>query len=213
MNADLILVLGMLTNLRLLASSRVGAAIRTVAAQGIGVGMLPWLLHGGESGWRAIVLALGSMVLKGIVFPWLLFRALREVAIEREMNPYVGYVASLCVGVGALAGSFAFADRLPGLPPTTSALLVPAALFSIWVGLFLLIARRLAIHQVLGFIVLENGVFVFGAGIMQETALLVEVGVLLDVWVAVFVMGILLFHIHREFDHIDTDQLRTLKDV
>lgn len=74
-------------------------------------------------------------------------------------------------------------------------------------------ARRRAVTQVLGFIVLENGVFLFGAGVMPETSLLVEAGVLLDLFVAVFIMGILLFHIRREFDHLDADRLSTLRDV
>jgi hydrogenase-4 component E len=60
--------------------------------------------------------------------------------------------------------------------------------------------------------VLENGVYAFGVGVVQDTPMLVELGVLLDVFVAVFVMGITLFHINRQFDHIDTDQLAILKD-
>jgi hydrogenase-4 component E len=91
-------------------------------------------------------------------------------------------------------------------------LLVPVALFSILVGLFLIVARKRAVNQVLGFLILENGVFTFGAGVMQETSIIVEVGILLDVFVAVFVMGIAIFHINREFDHIEADRLSSLKD-
>jgi hydrogenase-4 component E len=65
---------------------------------------------------------------------------------------------------------------------------------------------------VLGFVVLENGVFTFGVGVLEGTSFLVEAGVLLDVFVAVFVMGIMVFHISREFDHIDTARLSALKD-
>jgi len=68
------------------------------------------------------------------------------------------------------------------------------------------------VSQVLGFLVMENGIYVFGVGVVKEISLLVELGVLLDVFVAVFVMGITIFHISREFDHIDTDRLSTLKD-
>ncbi len=209
---DLILVIVILTNLRLLASGRLGAAIRMVALQGVLVGLVPLLAPGHAPGWRALALAVGSMALKGGVFPWLLFRALREAEIGREMRPFVGYVASALTGVGALAGAFALSNRLPNLPGTPSSLVVPTALFSILAGLFLLVARRSAVSQVLGFIVLENGVFTFGAAMMQETSLLVEAGVLLDVFVAVFVMGIALFHISREFDHLDADRLSELKD-
>ncbi len=94
----------------------------------------------------------------------------------------------------------------------TSALLVPVALSSILIGLFLIVSRKKAVNQVLGFLVLENGIFTFGVGLMRELSLLVELGVLLDVFVAVFVMGIMIFHISREFNHLDTDRLSTLRD-
>jgi len=210
--ADFLLVLVVLTNLKLLASSRLGASIRTVAVQGVVLGCLPVLAHFHALGLRVAVLALGSMALKGIVFPWLLFRALREADVDREVQPYVGYVTSLVAGVLALAAAFWMGAHLPVSPAIPSPLTVPVALFSIIAGLFLIVSRKRAVSQVLGFLVLENGVYTFGVGVMEETSFLVEAGVLLDVFVAVFVMGIIIFHINREFDTIDTDRLSSLKD-
>jgi hydrogenase-4 component E len=212
MNADLILILVVLTNLKLLASSRLGACIRTTAAQGILLGLLPWFEHSPSAPWRVAGLAVGSMALKGMVFPWLLFRALREAAVTREIEPYVGYLTSILMGVVGLAISFWVAARLPLSAVVTSPLLVPSALFSILAGLFLIVSRRRAVNQVLGFLVLDNGIYTFGTGVMGTTSVLVEAGVLLDVFVAVFVMGITIYQINREFDHIDTGQLSTLKD-
>ena len=136
MNIDVILILIVLTNLRLLGSSRLGASIRTVAVQGFLIGLLPLLAHDRGALWQVLILAIGSMALKGVVFPRLLLRALREADVRREVEPFVGNIMSL----------------------------------------------------------------------------LVELGVLLDVFVAVFVMGIMIFHISREFDHLDTDRLSTHRD-
>jgi hydrogenase-4 component E len=210
--ADLILILVVLLNLKLLASSRLGGSIRTVAVQGVLLGCLPLVVHSHAAPLRVALLAVGSILLKGLVFPRLLFRALREADVSREVEPYVGYVSSLLIGLLALLVSFWVAARLPFPKPLGASVLVPTALFSIQAGLFLIIARKRAVNQVLGFIVLENGIFTFGVGVMGETSLLVELGVLLDVLVAVFVMGITIFHINREFDHIDTDRLSALKD-
>jgi len=212
MYADLIPILVVLTNLKLLASSRLGASIRVVATQGVLLGLLPVLAHLDALSARIAVLALGSMVLKGLVFPWLLFRALREAEVSREVEPYVGYISSLLVGVLALALSFWLGTKLPLPMVIGSKVLVPVAFFSILAGLFLIVSRKRAVNQVLGFVVLENGVFAFGVGVLEGTSFLVEAGVLLDVFVAVFVMGIMIFHISREFDHIDADRLSTLKD-
>jgi hydrogenase-4 component E len=80
------------------------------------------------------------------------------------------------------------------------------------VGFVLLVTRRKAITQVLGYLTLENGVYAFGAAVALDMPVMVELGILLDVFVGVFVMGIAIFHISREFDHIDTDRLVNLSD-
>jgi len=74
-----------------------------------------------------------------------------------------------------------------------------------------MVARRTAICQVLGYLTLENGIYIFGLAIVSGIPMLVELGVLMDMFVAVFVMGIAIFRISREFDHIDAAQLTSLK--
>ncbi len=212
MKLEWLLVLLVLSDLRLLASGRLGAKIRTVAAQGVLLGLVPLLSSSGYPNAHAIAIATAGMVIKGFLFPWLLLRAVRETRVNREVQPYVGYLASVLIGLAGLAGAFLLSRQLTPLPGKATSLLVTAALFSLFTGLFLIVSRKRAINQVLGFLILENGVFLFGAGAMGEISLLVELGILLDVLVAVFVMGITLFHINREFDHIETNRLADLKD-
>ena len=189
-----------------------GASIRVVAAQGVVLGLLPILAHWQEFSVHFALLAAGTIAIKGIVFPWLLFRAIREAEIAREVEPYIGYAASLVTGAAALGASFWVCTRLPIPVSIASAWLLPVSFFSIFAGLFLIVSRKRAVNQVLGFLVLENGIYTFGVGVAVRTPVMVEVGVLLDIFVAVFVMGITIFHINREFDHINTDRLSTLKD-
>ena len=213
MNAAIesILVVLVLMDLVLLGASRLRNAIRIVAIQGVALGALP-LLAPGHLAWPAVLLGLGSAGIKGFVFPALMNRALRETNASREIEPFVGYVLSLLIGVGVLAVAFGFGQRLPLPWSPLSSLLVPAGLFTVWTGLFLIMARRKAITQVLGYVVLENGIFALGMVLVEAMPLLVELGVLLDIFVAVFVMGIIVFQINREFDTIDSDQLSALKE-
>ncbi len=208
---DSLLVFLILADLILLGASRMRNAIRIAAAQGVVLGLLPLLAHGHVT-WHGLLLGLGSAGIKGAVFPALLTRALRETRANREIEPFVGFIPSLLLGVGVLAASFGFGSRLPLPWAAPSLLLVPAGLFSVWTGLFLIMARRKAITQVIGYIVLENGIYTLGMVLVEAMPLLVELGVLLDIFVAVFVMGIIVFHINREFDHIDSDQLSALKE-
>ena len=209
---DAALVLLALTSLLLLGSSRLVACVRIVAFQGLLLGGLTLAAHAHELSLRTLLLAAGVTVLKGAGFPWLLGRVLREADVRREVEPFVSYNASLLIGTVVLAGSLWLSARLPLPAPPISMLMVPVSLFVTLAGLFLIVSRRKALTQVLGYIVLENGIYVFGVGLVEGTPMVLEMGVLLDVFVAVFVMGIAIFHISREFDHIDADQLTALRD-
>lgn len=203
---DFIMVCLVLSNLVLAGSSRIGVCIRTVAVQGVLLGLLPLAMHH----WG---LAAVSMVVKGVAFPWLLFRAMREANVRREIEPYIGFSTSLLIGVAALGVSTWLAGRLPAPDSAVSSLVLPVALSTMLTGLLLIVSRRQALMQVIGYIALENGVFAFGLGLVRGAPMVVEVGILLDIFVAVFVMGITIFHISREFDRIDTDPLTSLRDT
>jgi hydrogenase-4 component E len=210
---ELLLILVVLVDLYALAASRLGSLIRIVALQGIVLGVVPLVADPSELTLRSAMLAILSLTLKGFVFPILLFRATREEAVRREVAPYVGYSLSLLIGAVIIGASFIAGSRLPLPFPAVSPLLVPVALSTALIGLFVIVSRRKAATQVLGYLVLENGIFVFGLTLAGKMPWLVEMGVLLDVFIGVFVMGIALHHIHREFDSIDVDQLTSLRDV
>jgi len=96
----------------------------------------------------------------------------------------------------------------PGLSP----LLIPAALTTVLTGFLILVTKTKATNQIIGFLVLENGIFTFGMTILSEFPTMVEIGVLLDLLVGVFIMGIMLYHINKTFDNIDTRGLSVLGD-
>jgi hydrogenase-4 component E len=208
---DMLLVFLILTTFKLLASGRLRACVRAVAAQGVALGLLTLAMHQGALSLHIVTLACGSMALKGLVFPWVLSRALREAKVQREVEPYVSYTLSILSGLVALSVSLWIGSRLHLPPESFSKLVFPSALFTVLAGLFVIVARRTAVMQVLGFLVLENGIYTFGVGRVGDMPFLVELGVLLDLFVAVFVMGITIYQINREFDHIDTDRLDSLK--
>ena len=209
---DTMTVLLMFTNLRLLGLSRINASIRTVAAQGVILGLIALAANAGHLNARILLVAALGIAIKGVAFPILLFRALRAAKIRREVEPFLGYIPSVLTGVAAFLISLEVAARLPLPARPMSDLLVPTSLTTIFVGLLMIVSRRKALSQALGYLVFENGIYVFGVGVAYEAPALVEMGVLLDVFVAVFVMGIIVFHIAREFDSIDTTRLAELKE-
>ena len=204
-------VVGLLSCFALLATSRIGACIRWLSFQGVIFGLVPLILQGDALGLRAALLAGANVALKGVVFPWLLLRIRARAELSREVDPFIGYIASILFGVIALGLSAWLALTMkPALARAPFALL-ETSIFLILVGLFLIVGRKKALMQVIGYLVLENGIFLFGVITVAQTPLLVELGVLLDAFVGVFVMGIAIFHINREFGSMDVDRLTALR--
>jgi hydrogenase-4 component E len=200
---DPILVVVMLLNFVTLGASRLRTLIQAVAVQGMLLGLLIVLAHGKPDIW-VWMMAGGTVALKGVVIPRMLFHAIREVVIRREVEPIVGAVGT------ALA--LLFSKTLPIAHEHMSSLVVPAALSTVLVGFLILTTRAKAITQVAGYLILENGVFIFGLLLMEAIPFLVELGVLLDLFVAIFVMGIIIHKISREFSTLSTRMLSELKE-
>lgn len=208
--AELLLLLVVLTNFAVLGTTRLSTCIRALALQGLLLGLLPLALPSHIS-LHAAALAIGTIAVKAVVLPWFLMWAIREAAVRREVEPFIGFVASLLLGALAVLLAFVIAARLP-LPQPQHALLVPVSLASVIVAFIVLTTRRKALTQVVGYLVLENGVYLFGLTQTERVPFLLEAGVLLDVFVGVFIMGIVVFHINREFDSLDSVRLSALQD-
>jgi hydrogenase-4 component E len=210
MTAEIILLLVVLTDFAVLGISRLSTCIRALALQGMLLGLLAIVLAP-QLSLHAVALATGTIAVKAVALPWFLTWAIREAAVRREMEPTIGYIASLLLGALALILAFSIAARLP-LPEQHQALLVPVSLSTLMIGFIVLISRRKALTQVIGYLMLENGIYLFGLTQTESVPFLLEAGVLLDVFVGVFIMGIVVFHINREFDSLDSARLTELKD-
>ncbi|HOW73560.1 MAG TPA: hydrogenase [Phycisphaerae bacterium] len=209
---DLLLILIALTNLAMTGLSSLGTCIRVMAIQGVMLGFVTIGVRHDAVSAHILILVVGVIVIKGLVFPRLLLRGVREANVRREVEPFIGFTMSLLIGTLGLPAAIWLGSRLPAIDPTVSPLVVPVAFHAILIGLFLIVSRKKAVTQVLGYLGLENGIYIFGIALVKEATILIDLGVLLDIFVAVFVMGIAIFHISREFDHIDTDRLSTLKE-
>lgn len=208
---ELLAIVMILLNFQLLGGSRLKACIQALAIQALVLNILPVLANFSRDPW-VIAMVIGSTLIKAGLLPALLMQAINRTGVTNEVKPIIGYTRSLLIGAGMLA-LCALASRALKVPFTDAEqLLVPVSLFTILTGAFLLVARRKAINQVLGFLVLENGVYLFGVTFAVSEPWLVQMGVLLDVLAAVFIMGIIIYHINREFGDIDIDRLSNLKD-
>jgi len=206
-----LLVVVLLLNFFLLGTSRLQAVINASAMQGVLLGVLTLCVHEGLNVWIGLI-TIVTILVKGVLIPGMLLRAIRDAAIRREIEPFIGFLPCLLFGALGTGASLIFARTLPLAKEHVGSLLVPAAMATVWTGFLVLTTRRKAINQVVGYLVLENGIYIMGLTLLHAMPFMVEMGVLLDLFVAIFVMGIILNHIRREFSSLDTAHLSALKE-
>jgi hydrogenase-4 component E len=208
---DTILALVLLSVLISFGSSRLIMLIRVLAFQGVVVSLVP-LFIGHDLTTGSIVFTLVTLLIRGIAIPLFIYLAIKKVAIRREVEPIIGYHASLLAGL-ALIVVATFVSPKFNLPQISeNALVLPTAITLLVAGMFLLMARRNAIAMVLGYIMMENGIYLVGTSFSVRAHHIVEFGILLDVLAGVMIMAIILQNINQAFDDVDTALLRTLKE-
>jgi hydrogenase-4 component E len=212
---DAILVMILLSVLLSLESNRLFALVKIMGLQGIMVSLVPLFIEQHSNlGSGGLIFFQIMILIKGFLIPGLLYYAVQRVAIKREVEPLIGYHASLFVGLMMILVSVFITNKLQISLPGGHSLLLITAITTLGAGLFLMMSRTKAITQVIGYLMLENGIYLVGTALTKQshTIYIVEFGVLLDLLVGVMIMGIILHNINRAFDDVDTALLGRLKD-
>ncbi len=222
---DPCMVLSLLLNFFILSVSRLRTLIIAVAAQGVLLGLMYPIVHEGflpQGGGlttmdpvgvvRLLLLTLAIIGVKGWLIPQLLFRAVLQADVRTTVSSVIGFTPTLLLGAVGTGAALIFAKSLP-LPPSHQVhLLIPASFATVLAGFLMLVTRREALAQVLGYIVLENGIFIFAMLLIEAVPVLVEFGVVLDLFVGVLVMGIIFNHVSRAFPEASTEHLTSLRE-
>jgi hydrogenase-4 component E len=209
--SESVLLLVLLANFAVLTASRLTFTIRLTAFQGLLLGLLPLTIHHPWTG-HDLLIAGGTLVVKALVLPSVLLWAMREATVRHEVEPSLGPLGSVAAGVVALGLSLALGGQLPTIDPYLPRLLVATSFTTLLSGFLVLMTRRKAMTQVVGYLMLENGVYLFGLLLAGRVPLLVELGVLLDLLVGVFIMGLVVFHMNRELESLDSARLSDLRE-
>ena len=209
--ADTALVLVLLSVLASFGAGRIPTLIKIVAFQGIVVSLIP-LAIGHQLSDGRVAFPVAPPLIRGVVIPVAILLAIRKVAIRREVEPIVGPHISLLAALLLIVAAFFVSGRIDLELAGRSELLLPTAITLLVAGMFLLMSRRNAIAMVLGYMMMENGIYLGGTTLSTRAHHIVEFGILLDVLAGVMLMAVILQNIKRTLDDVDTSLLRTLKD-
>src|SRR5258708_10023972 len=188
------------------------ALVRLFAAQGVALAALVAVLGAHQRDGVLLGVAGALLALRGALLPALMRRALTASGEGRETQPLVNVAASLLVAALLALLSYAVCRPVVALSPSAATHAVPAALSVVLIGFFVLVTRRRALSQVVGFLLIDNGITAIAFLTTSGIPLIVELGVSLDVLLVVLVLQVLTTRIRTAFGGSDLDDLRELHD-
>ena len=203
----------LIAGLLMLAGRIINNNITLLAIQSLALTILAFYLgfSGEEIGWHMVVVGVLTLMIKVIILPWLFYRLVDKIAVLREVSRSVGMVPSILIGVllVGLTESYIVPVLLKGIPVENQ--LLSVSLSTILLGCYYMISRRSALSQLLGVIVMENGLFLCAVAVTGGMPLIIELGIFFDLMVGALVMGLMTYQIRDTFNTLDTKFLNKLK--
>ncbi|WP_148701067.1 NADH-quinone oxidoreductase subunit K [Candidatus Nitrososphaera evergladensis] len=166
--------------------------------------------------WEIYVAAALTLVIKAIIIPKVLLRVTKKIKDEFkiETNPYVSLRLSVLISALLVALSYALTQQM--FPASSldrvTMMYLPVSISLFFIGLFVMVSRRMALNQVVGLLIIENGLFLFTTALTHGVSLIIEIGIFVDILIGIIISAILIFRISRTFDTLDIGSLEKLRD-
>lgn len=191
----------------MLAQRHMRALLRWFALQGVLLAVISALVAFIEEIPELYVSALMALLLKGALLPWMLWRIIIRLGAHREVEPLVNVSATLLIGTALVLFAFYVSLPIEKLSHLVTRNTIAIALACVLLGMLMMITRRKAITQVVGFLAMENALFFTATAATYGMPLVVEIGVAFDVLIAAMIFGLFFFHIHKTFDSLDLERM------
>lgn len=185
--------------------------VRIFAVQSVALAILAVVVAAFTRSIELTSVALALALLKVFIIPRVLNRAVVKIGLQRAALPYLGTPATLVVCGSLVVIAFYVMAPVAASNPLPTAEAIPIAFAGVLVGFFVMVNRRRALTQILGFLMLENSIFLLALLATYGVPFIVEMGVFLDVLVAVLIMEVFIYRIKENFDSIEVDRLGRLK--
>ncbi|MEP7208136.1 MAG: formate hydrogenlyase [Casimicrobiaceae bacterium] len=196
----------------MLAQRRLPSLINLFGLQGlslaISTAVVAWGTHQPHLYWSAGL----TLALKVVVLPILLYRLIRRLDVRWEVESLINIPTTMLVGIVLVVFSFNLAAPIAQLASTVTRATLGIAIGSVMISFLMMITRRKAIPQVIGFLSMENGLLFAATSATYGMPMVVELGIALDVLVGMLILGVFFFQIREQFDSLDLKHLEQLKD-
>ncbi len=201
-----------LTMLYLAATSRIVAHIRLLIAQGILLFLICCCGVEHHNLLSFAFLTVETLIVKSIVIPWFLYKVLKKTHSNRDVAANIPHFYCLVISSIILLGGFLLSNYFISSVKMISPIYFGVSAATIIISLWLITIKHKIISNVIEFITMENGIFLLSLSVAKEMPMLVNLGVLLDVFIAVYILGLFVNEINKEFDDLEVSHLSDLKD-
>ena len=209
---NLLAALLLLLAFAMLAQRRVLSLIDLYAAQGLALALSTAIVAHATAQPHLYGSAALTLVLKVMLLPWILHRLIRKLDVKWEFEQLINIPTTMLIGLVLVVFAFNLAVPISQLASTVTRATLGIALASVMLSFLMMITRRKAIPQVIGFLSMENGLFFAATSATYGMPMVVELGVALDVLVGVLILGVFFFQIREQFDSLDLKHLEKLKE-
>jgi len=196
----------------MLAQRRTVALVDLFTAQGVALTVSTTVVALNTGQEHMYYSAALTFALKVCALPWILRRLIRRLDVQWEAESRLNTTATMIIGLLVVIFAFGLAEPISALATTITRATLGIALAIVLLSFLMMITRRKAISQVIGFLAMENGLFFAAASATYGMPMLIEFGIALDVLVAVFVLGVFFFQIREQFDSLDLQNLESLRE-
>jgi len=196
----------------MLAQRRTVALVDLFTAQGVALAVSTTVVALNTGQEHMYYSAALTFALKVCALPWILRRLIRRLDVQWEAESRLNTTATMIIGLLVVIFAFGLAEPISALATTITRATLGIALAIVLLSFLMMITRRKAISQVIGFLAMENGLFFAAASATYGMPMLIEFGIALDVLVAVFVLGVFFFQIREQFDSLDLQNLESLRE-
>lgn len=157
------------------------------------------------------IVAFFLLILKVIIIPDFLFKTIKQVKTKEDVGLIINPQFSLFFALLATYMSWLFALQITPDFNTVTRVIVAISFSIILMGMFLMVARLKALVQIIGLLVMENGLFLLASSVSGGMPFFVEIAIFFDVFISVIILGVFVYRINKLFTHIDVDKLSDLK--
>ncbi len=196
----------------MLSQRRILSLINLFAAQGLVLSINTAIVASYSGQFHLYYSAVLTLLLKVIVLPWILHRLIRRLDVKWDVETMFNIPTIMLVGIALVVFAFNLAAPISQMAGTVTRSTLGIAMASVLLSFLMMITRSKAIPQVVGFLAMENGLFFAATSTTYGMPMVVELGIALDLLVAMFILGIFFFQIRETFDSLDLNHMEKLKE-